>query len=277
MKKDRIIVHCLLANDERFVWYAINSILPFVDKIMVWDTGSIDRTISIIKSIKSRKIEFVEKRQVDAEGHTKMRDQMLQETDREKYDWLLILDGDEIWSETMFQKMLTEAAKKKPIAVVVKTVNFVGDIYHQTPESAGRYRFGDKIGHYNLRLINLRSPELHVAGPHGQQTYFTGRTPLQDLPEGKLLFLEDVYYFHATHLPRSKNDQVTLKRSFKRKYELGEVVPTPLLPKIFFEKNKPAMIPNVDAAAPLSFWFLAAALTIPRRLKRILFPPKAGY
>ncbi len=277
MKKDRIIVHCLLANEERFVWYAINSVLPFVDRITVWDTGSTDRTVAIIKSIRSPKIKFVEKGQVDAEGHTKMRDQMLQETDRAKYDWLLILDGDEIWSETMFQKMLTEAAKKKPIAVVVKTVNFVGDIYHRTPESAGRYRFGDKIGHYNLRLINLQAFNLSVAGPHGQQTYFTGQTPLQDLPEGKLLFLEDVYYFHATHLPRSRSDQATLKRSFKRKYELGGVVPTLLLPKIFFEKKKPAMIPDVDSAAPLSFWLLASLLTIPRRLKRILFSPKAGY
>lgn len=277
MKKDRIIVHCLLANDERFVWYAVNSILPFVDKIMVWDTGSTDKTTAIVKSIGSPKIEIMEKGEVNARGHTLMRDLMLQATDKNKFDWLLILDGDEIWPETMFQKMLTETKNKKPIAVVVKTVNFVGDIYHRIPESAGRYRFGDKIGHYNLRLINLHSPKLHVAGPHGQQTYYTGLTPLQDLPEGKLLLLEDVYYFHATHLPRSRNDQTTLKRSFKKKYELGQVIPTPFLPKILFEKKKPAMVPDVDSAASLSFWFLAALLTIPRRLKRILFPSKAGY
>lgn len=277
MKKDRIIVHCLLANDERFVWYALNSALPFVDKIMVWDTGSSDQTMAIVKSIDSTKIEIIKKGIVNAQGHTKMRDLMLQATDKDRFDWLLILDGDEIWPETMFQKMLIEAKSKKPIAVVVKTVNFVGDIYHRTPESAGRYRFGNKVGHYNLRLINLHSPKLHVSGPHGQQTYYTDQTPLQNLPEDKLLLLEDVYYFHATHLVRSRNDRTTPKRSFKRKFELGEVIPASLLPKILFERTKPGIVPSVDSAAPLLFWIVAAILTIPRRLKRILFPSKAGY
>lgn len=277
MKTGRTIVHCLVANDERFIWYALNSVLPFVDKIMVWDTGSKDGTIAIIKSIKSDKIELMKKGQVGAEGHTAMRDQMLQATDKSKYDWLLILDGDEIWPEKMFQLMMDAAEKSKPWAVVIKTINFVGDIYHKTPESAGRYRFGNKIGHYNLRLINLKAPDLHVAGPHGQQTYFTGQTALQDLPAGKLLLLDNIYYFHATHLIRSSNDQKTLKRPFKRKYELGQSIPTDELPKILFEKEKPAIVPDVTAKALFSFWLVAALLTIPRRLKRLLMPPKSGY
>ncbi|MBU1256082.1 hypothetical protein KKA49_00135 [Patescibacteria group bacterium] len=56
MTRIKIIVHCLVKNEERFIWYAIKSVLPFVDKIMVWDTGSTDKTIQIIKSIKSKKI-----------------------------------------------------------------------------------------------------------------------------------------------------------------------------------------------------------------------------
>lgn len=277
MNKSRIIVHCLVGNDERFVWYALNSVLPFVDKIMVWDTGSTDQTVPVIKSIKSDKIELVEKGIVDAENHTKMRDQMLAAADKNKYDWLLILDGDEIWPEKMFQQMIKEAGKNNPTAVVVKTINFVGDIYHKTPESAGRYRFGEKIGHYNLRLINLKAPDLHVAGPHGQQTYFSGSAPLQDLPTGKLLLLDDVFYFHATHLERSTYDRKTLKRAFKRKYELGERLKKDALPKIFFRKDRPALVPEVSSRAPLSFWLLAILLTLPRRLKRLLLPGKPGY
>lgn len=277
MKRNRLIVHCLLANDERFVWYAINSVLPYADKVMIWDTGSSDQTMAIVQSIDSPKIEIVENGVVDAPGHTRMRDLMLQATDMNKFDWLLILDGDEIWPEKSFHQMIIAAEKSKPWAVVVKTINFIGDIYHKTPKSAGKYRFGDKIGHYNLRLINLRSPNLRVAGPHGQQTYYTGQTPLQNLPEDKLLLLEDVYYFHATHLARSRHDRMTLKRSFKRKYELGEKISIPLLPKILFEKKKPVIVPNVDSPASLSFWFLAALLTLPRRLKRILSTSKAGY
>lgn len=277
MKQGRIVVHCLVGNDERFIWYALNSVLPFVDKIMVWDTGSSDRTVAIIRSINSKKIELVEKGIVDAEDHTKMRDLMLQQTDKNKYDWLLILDGDEIWPEKMFHLMIEEAAKNNPTAVVVKTVNFVGDIYHKTPESAGRYRFGEKVGHFNLRLINLKAPNLHVAGPHGQQTYFTGQTALQDFSGDKLLILDNVHYFHATHLQRSSLDRKTLKRSFKRKYELGETISRSQLPAILFEKERPVFVPDVTPKAPLSFWLIAALLTLPRRLKRLLLPPKPGY
>lgn len=277
MKTGQIIVHCLVANDERFVWYALNSVLPFVNKIMVWDTGSTDKTIPIIRAIQSDKIELTEKGEVSAEGHTKMRDLMLSATDKSNYDWLLILDGDEIWPEKMFHLMVEEASKNNPTAVVVKTVNFVGDIYHKTPESAGRYRFGEKIGHYNLRLINLKASDLHVAGPHGQQTYFAEQTPLQDLPTGKLLLLDHVSYFHATHLERSTKDRNTLKRAFKRKYELGETIKRSDLPEIFFQRERPMLVPDVIRKAPLSFWLAAALLTIPKRLKRLLMPPKSGY
>jgi len=56
MKKFKIVVHCLVKNEENFIWYAINSVLPFVDKIMIWDNDSTDKTIEIIKSIHSPKI-----------------------------------------------------------------------------------------------------------------------------------------------------------------------------------------------------------------------------
>ncbi len=277
MKPARLIVHCLVANDERFIWYALNSVLPFVEKIMVWDTGSIDRTVSVVKSIPSEKIELAEKGVVNAAGHTQMRDQMLAATDKGKYDWLLILDGDEIWPEKMFRLMVDEAVKNKPLAVVVKTINFVGDIFHRTPDSAGLYRIGGKTGHYNLRLIDLKTPDLKVAGPHGQQTYFTGQTALQDLTGNELLILDNVYYFHATHLERSSSDQKTLKRPFKRKYELGVRILQEELPKILFETNRPSIVVDVSSKAPPSFLFVAALLTLPRRLKRIILPPKKGY
>lgn len=277
MKQGRIIVHCLVGNDERFIWYALNSVLPFVDKIMVWDTRSTDMTMTIIRTIQSDKIELTEKGEVSAKGHTKMRDQMLKETNKSKYDWLLILDGDEIWPERMFNQMVEEAAKNNPTAVVVKTVNFVGDIYHRTPESAGHYRFGEKIGHYNLRLISLKTPDLHVAGPHGQQAYMSDATSLQNLPPDKLLILDNVSYFHATHLERSSYDQKTLKRAFKRKYEWGETINRTDLPEIFFQKERPILVPDVTGKASLSFWLAAALQTIPKRLKRFLIPPKSGY
>lgn len=273
--KTKVIVHCLVANEERFVWYAINSVLPFANKIMVWDTGSSDNTVKIIKAINSPKIELKELGLVDAQSHTIFRDKMLQETNKEKYDWLLILDGDEIWTSGMLKKMIGEAEKYQPAAVVVRTVNFVGDIYHKEPDSAGHYRFADRVGHYNLRLINLKLPNLHVSGPHGQQGYYSNKTLLQNLPVGKLLILDDVYYLHATHLERSPFDKLTLKRAFKRKFELGEKMDRGHLPKIFFDHPRHV----IDVTKPMDFFTFGKCLlyTIPRRIKRRLFPPKHGY
>lgn len=275
MKKAKIIVHCLVANEERFIWYALNSVLKFVDKIMVWDTGSSDNTVKLVKKINSNKIEIKELDTVNAEEHTKVRDQMLKSTDVSKFDWLLILDGDEIWTPDMFQKMILDADTNKSDAVVVKTINFVGDIYHKEPDSAGHYRFGDRVGHYNLRLINLKLPNLHVSGIHGQQGYYSGDLLLQNLPPTKISILDDVYYFHATHLNRSPYDKRTTKRSFKKKFEIGEPVSKKDLPRIFFEH--PSHIPVVTKKFGFSYWLRALLETLPRRLKRIILPPKEGY
>lgn len=275
MKAEKIIVHCLVANEENFVWYALNSVLPFVAKVMVWDTGSSDKTVALIRSIPSNKIEFRSLGPVDGETHSRARNEMLQATNKNQFTWLLLLDGDEIWPEKEFMRLVKATEKNPPQAVVVKTVNFVGDIYHQQPESAGRYHFNGKVGHYNLRLINLRTPDLHVAGPHGQQGYYTGKVLLQALPSPQLLILDNVYYFHATHLPRSPFDKNTYKRAFKRKYELGLKIPPQLLPPLFF--NHPSFVPNVDQKmAPLTF-LKCLLYTYPRRLGRLLLPPRYGY
>jgi len=94
MAKAKIIVHCLIKNEENFIWYALNSVLPYVAKIMVWDTGSKDKTIEIVKLINSPKIEFQEVHSINAKEHPQMRNKMLEATDKTKYRWLMILDGD---------------------------------------------------------------------------------------------------------------------------------------------------------------------------------------
>ena len=46
-----ITAHCLIKNEENFVWYAIKSVVDFVDKIIVFDTGSTDKTVELIKKL----------------------------------------------------------------------------------------------------------------------------------------------------------------------------------------------------------------------------------
>lgn len=277
MISNKIIVHCLVKNEENFIWYALQSVLPFVDKIMVWDTGSEDKTVEIIKSIGSPKIDFVEKGSVDSETHTKLRGEMLDKTDKDKYRWLLILDGDEIWGKKEIIKMIEVANKKEPSSIIVRTINLVADIYHKLPESSGKYEIAGQKGHLSIRLIDLSLKNLKVMNPHGGQTYTTSGTAIQNLPTKELFFSEEIYFFHTTHLERSSLDSKTLKRSFKRKYELGEKIKTSSLPEIFFQKH-PSIVPDVTKPMSVGIFLRCLIETLPKRLKRKFFPSqKSGY
>lgn len=272
--KNKIIVHCLIKNEERFIWYALKSVLPYVDKIMVWDTGSTDNTVVIIKSIKSNKISLKLLGSVNAIQHTKLRQQMLDQTPN-GYTWLMILDGDEIWSETQLKKVTDYLKTTKNKVVVIKIRNLVGDIYHELPQSVGQYEIAGFKGHLGLRFINLKLPKLKIKNPHGGQTYTTNGIPLQEL-KTDIKVLPNIYYFHATHLQRSSQDKETLKRAFKRKFEIGEKVEIKELPKIFFT-NTSSLVPNVTQPMDILTYLKSLVQTPLRKLKRLILPLKQGY
>ena len=35
-----LTVHMVVKNEDRFIWYALNSVLPYVDKVIIFYTGS---------------------------------------------------------------------------------------------------------------------------------------------------------------------------------------------------------------------------------------------
>jgi hypothetical protein len=277
MRKNKIIVHCLVKNEENYIWYALQSVLPYVDKIMVWDTGSEDKTIEIIRSINSSKLDFVERGSVDLNSFTKVRNEMLEATDKKKYDWLMILDGDEIWPSDSLKKVIAYLKSHEDSeAVFVRTLNSVGDIYHALPESAGQYIFKDKKGHLALRFFNLKTiTGLHVDLPHGQEGYYAkDNCPIQSLP--KVNFV-DTFYIHTTHLQRSSKDNFTLKRGFKRKYEIGRRIDKKDLPKIFFEE-RPENVPCVNNKMNTLTLLRCLIETPPKLIKRLIYKSnKSGY
>lgn len=276
----KIIVHCLVKNEERFVWYAINSVLSYVDKLMVWDTGSTDRTVQIIKTIKSAKISFFQFGPVDEYSYTIVRQQMLEQTPSD-FTWLMILDGDEIWPNKSIRAVIKFVRENPGFeSVVVRTSNLVGDIYHKLPESAGKYHLAGHAGHLNLRFINLHNiPGLHQAKPHGQHGFFDGQGGMIQNRDPKKIAFIDVAYHHATHLVRSSSkqfDQLVVKRKNKYKVELGKNIPRDQIPEVFFA-SRPKIVPDVTQRASEWFWLQARLMTIPRRVKRFILPPKHGY
>ena len=51
MAKQTIWANTIVHNEENFIWFAIMSVIDWVDKMLVWDTGSTDKTVEIIEEI----------------------------------------------------------------------------------------------------------------------------------------------------------------------------------------------------------------------------------
>ena len=198
-----ITVHTIVKNEDQFIKPALLAIesFPEIKKILVYDTGSTDKTISEIESIKSTKIQIEIKNKVNRQQLIALRNQQIKIT---KTPWILLVDGDEIWPKKNLKKLIQsiKSAPKETIALVNRTRNCVKNIYHYLPESQGHYQIGPWHGHLNIRAIrNL--PGLKVVGEYPLEAYTINNTPIQDQPD-KLKFV-DTWYLHLTHLKRSSS------------------------------------------------------------------------
>lgn len=214
----KIWANTIVNNEENFIWFAIMSVIDYVDKVLVWDTGSTDQTVKIIKKIreiKGDRISFKEIGPVDKFQFPKIRQKMLEESN---CDWIIILDGDEIWWEDSIKRVVKEISSRgnKIDGIVVPMIVPVGDIYHFQEEEAGEYRLLGKKGHLSLRAINRKIPGLHVDWPYGKESYLdVNNLPVQ---ERKNIIFLDASYLHVTHLKRSSQK----RRYNKSKYEIGK-------------------------------------------------------
>lgn len=192
-------VHTIIKNEERWIKPALEAVLDKAEVLLVWDTGSTDKTISLIQSIKSPKIKLKLFKHIDRKKLVELRHEQIKQT---KTDWFLIVDGDEIWPQENLEKLIKAMEKAKPetLALVNRTRNCIGDLQHYLPESAGKYHIGPWQGHLNIRAIkNL--PGLTVTGEYPNEAYLHQGKKLQDQPEN--LELVDTWYYHATHLKRT--------------------------------------------------------------------------
>ncbi|MCR4324894.1 MAG: glycosyltransferase [Candidatus Curtissbacteria bacterium] len=238
-----LTIHCVVKNEERWIWYALSSVKDIAKQIIIYDTGSSDKTVEIIRTIKSNKIKFEEKGEVDAAGLTKLRQEQLEKT---KTEWFLLLDGDEIWPKVTISELATVIKRSKPHvwAGVIRAWNPVGDVYHYHPESI-RYHwpFAPKnyVGWANLRLIRTKVPGLHVEGDYPLEAYKDKtKTPIQNYGKKHLVFFKN-RYFHTTYLIRSSTRQVdkgVLNRAKKGKLEYGLKFSKDFkYPETFYEKR----------------------------------------
>ena len=123
--KGKLTVHSIVCN-EPYVYYAIKSVYPYVDKILLYDTGSYDRyTLSDIETLLKEdlehkivfkqvsidvleadvdyeKIEEEFKRFKGKKGKGSARQLQIDDTDT---DFFMVVDGDEIYYRSAMEKI----------------------------------------------------------------------------------------------------------------------------------------------------------------------------
>lgn len=214
-----ITVHTIVCNEDRFVKSSLTSALMSYDvtRALVWDTGSIDRTVHEIKSMNDARIEFRELGKINRKKLVRYRNEQLQRT---KTPWFFLVDGDEIWPEKNLRLLIStmKQCNNETIALVCRTRNVVGDLCHYLPDSEGYYQIGPWKGHLNIRAIR-NVPGLTVKGEYPNEWYELGGKKIQDQPE-RLHFV-DTWYLHSTHLQRSNSflaEFLTIDRLKKREW-----------------------------------------------------------
>ena len=261
----KIWANTIVNNEDRFIWFSIMSIIDYVDKILIYDTGSQDSTIKIIEEIekiKKNKIIIRKMGEVDASGLTELRQKMLEESD---CDWIILLDGDEVWWDESIKKLVEKInwEGQDLDAIVVPTMIPVGDIYHMQEEKAGQYQILGRKGHFNLRAINKRIPNLHVDDTPYPLEGYRGKNN-QLIQESKKTIFLDTPYLHVTHLERSS----TRRKFDKSKYELGDKISKNFkFPAVLYQ-DRPFFVPSPWVKISGKSLILSKLLTPLRKIKR---------
>lgn len=275
MKGPSIWGQTVVRNEENFIWFAIMSVIDYLDRLIIYDLGSTDNTAKIIKTIKNAKIVFREfEGNQDLFVHANRRQQMLDET---KGDWIFILDGDEIWLDESI-KLVRETIDMdgdKWEGIVTPTKMLLGDIYHYQEENAGQYQIAGRRGHFNLRLINRHIPGLHIEihqtdqGLWREAYYDQDGKLVYERCSSKILFL-DAPYLHASHLVRSSKDDQVIERKMRYKYEWGIPFPKNFKFPSSFRQRRSSLIPDITKRRPVNYQLMALARSPLVYLKRKL-------
>lgn len=258
-----ITTHTIVRNEDQFVWYSLMSAIDQVDQMIVYDTGSTDQTVDIIKSISSPKIIFKKFGPQTAAQITKLRQKQLDVT---KSDYFMILDGDEVWWKNNLQSVKKTLQKNKSLyGIITPTINCVGDIYHYQDSSAGHYTFAGRKGHLAVRVMkNLPGIKIRANYPL-EGYYLTNDKQITDYHD-KLKFI-DKPYLHLTNLKRSSGDERNVI-SREKKYELGHSFSKNFkYPEVFYT-DRPSIVTSPWKKMSLLEFIISATITPLKKIKR---------
>jgi len=149
----KIFCDWVIKNEEERIKASLESVLPYVDRAVVVDTGSTDKTLEIVKSVGSKHSNLVSVLHVDIGEHFDMsvaRNTGLRacppEFWKNEITWYMEVAGDEVYDESI--RNLRATLEKLPDHVL--WVYTWGRDWHINKETGERYIRNQKFGRPRL-------------------------------------------------------------------------------------------------------------------------------
>ncbi|MDV4150387.1 glycosyltransferase [Clostridium sp. AL.422] len=216
--ESKITAHMIVRNEDKWIWFSIMSIINYVDKIIIFDTGSEDKTVEIIKNflineIYKNKIHFEEKGEVSKGNFYKLRQEQIDMTETK---YFMVVDGDEIWFEESMKELLQLTRTEEFDLIATKFINVAGDIYHYRDFNRETYKIKEVCGSITIRVYSMQIKGIKCAGEYGVEGYYDYlNIPVQ---EGSWsIGVMKNQYLHTSLIKRSSTVTGDLKIGYRRK------------------------------------------------------------
>ena len=219
MNPNEITVHIMEQNESFWIGYSLQALTQFFPHIFVYDTGSTDGTLEIIKSFPT--VTLVEMGVLDRFQLGDCRNEMMRAT---KTPWVLQQDGDEYYPPSSLKQMLNFSMPEG------KKLGFT--LFYETGWDGKNFRAIAK-----REQQHLTSVKFNRAAVLWHEARYSGGYPFEnpdvfDNSELFHYFPDEVVGYHLHHLLRSsKDDEVYLRKQKRdqfclmdREVELGEVL-----------------------------------------------------
>jgi glycosyltransferase involved in cell wall biosynthesis len=243
----KLVSISMVKNEEYWIWYALTSVAPHVDEILVFDNHSNDRTVEIVRSMPHLGDKLVLYEGFGGDEEQENREATLAIARARGATHVLTLDGDEVYADDVLgfcRRLLevhehwpalhdpphnhgrpldptpTEGALVKNLALRPICPGFAGPgtcrpaDYLQPDTDHGAYNYLTRIS----SLANLRGNGLGW-GRHGFLE--TGDLYIQSSPH--TLWLPGLWFWHFSFHPRSSQRQPGSMQWLRRPVDHGSV------------------------------------------------------
>lgn len=173
INRPTITGHMVIKNEDKWVWFSIMSVIDFLDKLIIFDTGSVDKTCQIVDTISKnpkyiQKIIFKKYDSVNVDDFYSFRQKQIEMTTT---DYFMVIDGDEIWYQDSLNELEKILYERKPDLIATKFINCCGDIFHYQDFNRESYCIKDICGAITIRVYSTSIKGIRCGGKYGVEGY----------------------------------------------------------------------------------------------------------